>query len=39
VQSAILDNMEVKPERVFRSERQSGKAPTVGAARMELSLE
>jgi hypothetical protein len=39
VQSAILDNMEVKPERVFRSERQSGKAPMADAARMELSLE
>ena len=39
VQSAILDNLEVKPERVFRSERQSGKAPMGDAARMELSLE
>ena len=39
VQSAILDNMEVKPERVFRSERLSGKGPMADVARMELSLE
>ncbi len=39
VQSVILGNVEVKPERVFLSERTSGKAPTADAARMELSLE
>jgi hypothetical protein len=35
VQAAVLSNTEIIPERVFLTERQSGK----GAPRMELSLQ
>jgi hypothetical protein len=31
--------MEIMPERIFLTERQSGKAAAAGAARMELTLQ
>jgi hypothetical protein len=39
VQAAVLANAEVAPQRVFRSERQSGALDMAGHARMELKLE
>lgn len=39
VQAAILANTGVDPQRVFRSERQSGALDMAGNARMELKLE
>jgi hypothetical protein len=39
VQAAVLANAEVDPQRVFRSERQSGALDMAGHARMELKLE
>jgi uncharacterized protein involved in outer membrane biogenesis len=39
VQGAVLSNMEIMPERIFLTERQSGKAAAAGAARMELTLQ
>jgi hypothetical protein len=38
-QAAVLGNTEIMPERVFLTERQSGKGAAEGAARMELSLQ
>jgi hypothetical protein len=39
VQAAVLGNMEIMPERVFLTERESGKGAAAGAARMELTLQ
>ena len=39
VQAAVLANTGVDPQRVFRSERQSGALDMAGNARMELKLE
>ena len=39
VQAAVLANTQVDPQRVFRSERQSGALDMAGNARMELKLE
>jgi len=39
VQAAVLGNPEIVPERVFLTERQSGKDSAAGSARMELSLQ
>ena len=39
VQGAIVGESAVAPERVFLSERESGKAPNAGTARMELTLQ
>ncbi len=39
VQAAVLNNMEIIPERIFLTERESGKAAAAGAARMELTLQ
>jgi hypothetical protein len=39
VQTAVLSNTEIMPERVFLTERESGKAAAAGAARMELTLQ
>jgi hypothetical protein len=39
VQAAVLSNTQIMPERIFLSERESGKAAAAGAARMELSLQ
>jgi hypothetical protein len=39
VQAAVLGNPDIAPERVFLSERQSGKNGADGAVRMELSLQ
>ena len=39
VQAAILLNTEIAPERVFLTERQSGKTAVPGTVRMEFSLE
>jgi hypothetical protein len=39
VQAAVLGNSEIVPERVFLTERQSGKDSAAGVARMELSLQ
>jgi hypothetical protein len=39
VQAAVLSNMEIMPERIFLTERESGKAAAAGAARMELTLQ
>ena len=36
---AVPMNTEIMPERVFLTERQSGKAEAAGAARMELTLQ
>jgi hypothetical protein len=38
-QAAVLSNTEIMPERIFLTERESGKAVTAGAARMELTLQ
>jgi hypothetical protein len=39
VQSAVLSNAQVDPERVFLAERESGKSPISDVVRMELRLE
>ena len=39
VQTAIVANSAISPERIFLSERQSGKAPMQVMARMELTLQ
>jgi Domain of Unknown Function (DUF748) len=39
VQAALLSNTEIIPERIFLTERESGKAAAGGAARMELTLQ
>jgi hypothetical protein len=39
VQAAVLANTEITPERVFLTERQSGKTTVPGTVRMEFSLE
>jgi len=39
VQSAVLDNSQVEPERVFLSERESGKMAVLSTSCMELRLE
>jgi hypothetical protein len=39
VQGAVLGNSQVEPERVFLSERESGKTSVPATARMELRLE
>jgi hypothetical protein len=39
VQSALLENTQVNPERVFLTERESGKSPVPDTVRMELRLE
>ena len=40
VQAAVLSNTEIMPERIFLTERDSGKAAAAGAAaRMELTLQ
>jgi hypothetical protein len=39
VQAAVLANSEIAPERLFLTERQSGKTAVPGTVRMEFSLE
>jgi uncharacterized protein involved in outer membrane biogenesis len=39
VQAALLSNTEIIPERIFLTERESGRAAAAGAARMELTLQ
>jgi hypothetical protein len=39
VQAAVLANTEIAPERLFLTERQSGKTAVPGTVRMEFSLE